>query len=112
MANHKIEFLVIGYKWCTFRDYVEVKERKLDKKKIPKCAYAYRFNDENDNDTNTNTNPFTYFGIKYSIEEIMENFIFESQLISQMQRQNAKFAVRTKVGKWVILEPNEKVISL
>jgi uncharacterized protein (UPF0128 family) len=117
MTKHYVEFYYPG----SFFPETSVKEIKSRKEKIetPKGCYGYMFFDQEEIESNgetligkpKNKSGMTYFGKKYSIEDLKREFPENRILISNIEGNGYKFAVKTIRGNWQPVDKKDKVVD-
>lgn len=110
MIKHYVRFILKGEIFNNYKTD-EVESRDLNHIKIPDDAIAYFFFDRNfeDNEISDpiNVSPIIYIGIKYTLEEIKKDFPEEKILISNLEKNGCKTAVRTINGNWQFLRKKD-----
>ena len=117
MTKHFVEFYYPG----SFFPETSVKEIKNRKEKIevPKGCYGYMFFDQEEIVSNgekltgnrKNKSGNTFFGKKYSIEDLKRDFSENRILISSIENNGYKFAVKTISGNWQPVDKKDKVVD-
>ena len=118
MTKHYIEFYFQG----TIFAETSVKEIKDRNEHItpPKGCYGYSFFDREEVSVNgemlfgkpKNQSGTTFFGEKYSLDEVKKQFPQEKILISNLESNDYKYVVKTIRGNWVFFNKGDKVKSL
>lgn len=118
MLIHYVEFSFAGAIFCEC-SVEKIAERKAELVKLPEGAFRYQFFDREEIEVDgekifgkrKNESAFTYFGKKYTLEEVKKMFPQEELLIRQMERKGWNQVVQTCIGNWKPLEKGDIVIT-
>jgi hypothetical protein len=118
MTKHFVEFYYPG-SFVSETDVKEIKNRNQNIER-PKNCFGYRFFDKEVITKNgevlegkkKNISNMTYFGQKYSLKEVKNQFPYLKILISNMECNEWNYVVKTIQGNWQPLKDDDKVIEL
>jgi hypothetical protein len=117
MLKHYVEFYYPGT-FVAETETREVASRDVPPDDVPRGAYGYRFFDreevEQDGETlrgeRKNWSPTTFYGHEYTVEQLKAEFPSERILISNVEGNGYKRAVRTDRGWWQQLSDGDVVL--
>jgi hypothetical protein len=117
MTKHYVEFYSPGI-FFPETSVKEIKNRK-EKFRIPKGCYGYMFFDQEEIKSGgetligkpKNKSGMTFFGKKYSMEDLKREFKDNRILISNIECNGYKFAVKTIRGNWQPVGKKDKVVD-
>ena len=114
MAKHFVRFFFPAIPFADFEDRRLHQKRSLELSEVPKGAYGYCFYDlvepKNKRSYLSNFSKMTYLGKSYSLDEILELFPEEKDIIKDLEMKNLNEAVKTKSGHWYSLRKGDKAI--
>lgn len=118
MTKHYVAFKYPGV-FFPETSVIEIKSRD-EKFDIPKGCYGYHFFDQEEIEHNgeiltgevKNESGTTFFGKKYSIDDIRKNHPEKGTLIRNLISNGYKFAVDTVTGNWQPVDDEDTVIEV
>ena len=118
MTKHYVEFYFVGAFFSeTTVEEIETRSMNLT---LPKGSFGYSFFDQEEvilargevlRGDRKNESGMIYYGKEYSVDDLKREFPNERTLISNVEGNGFKYAVKTIMGNWQPVGENDIVIN-